>query len=196
MSTPIGEPLRTLTAGGNQSLVQWGQLVIDDNGPARPRLLQVPYDSGIFGSRMGAGPLALVGAGAATRLSGRGHAVQEQVLGPPSTSPPVWRAELVTAFELHRVIASAVAPARAGRQVPLLLSRSSGRDAAPRRRLGLVWLDAHGDFNAPETDTTGFLDGHGLAMAAARPHTPAMTAPRYRRRDSSCPLDRHGLDIS
>jgi len=32
------------------------------------------------------------------------------------------------------------------------------------RRIGLVWLDAHGDLNTPETTSTGFLDGQGLAM--------------------------------
>jgi len=34
--------------------------------------------------------------------------------------------------------------------------------------LGIVWLDAHGDFNTPETTVTGFLDGMGLAMATGR----------------------------
>jgi arginase len=28
-----------------------------------------------------------------------------------------------------------------------------------------VWLDAHGDFNTPETSVTGFLDGMALAAA-------------------------------
>jgi arginase len=36
------------------------------------------------------------------------------------------------------------------------------------RRLGLVWLDAHGDVNTPETDPFGFLDGQGLAIAVGR----------------------------
>jgi arginase family enzyme len=31
--------------------------------------------------------------------------------------------------------------------------------------LGVVWFDAHADFNAPETTTTGFTDGIGLAVA-------------------------------
>jgi arginase family enzyme len=31
--------------------------------------------------------------------------------------------------------------------------------------LGVVWFDAHGDFNTPETTTTGFIDGMGLAIA-------------------------------
>ena len=35
-------------------------------------------------------------------------------------------------------------------------------------RAGVSWFDAHGDFNTPETTTTGFLDGMGLAMASGR----------------------------
>ena len=30
--------------------------------------------------------------------------------------------------------------------------------------LGVVWFDAHGDFNTPETTPTGFFDGMPLAM--------------------------------
>lgn len=40
--------------------------------------------------------------------------------------------------------------------------------ARPGLRLGLVWLDAHGDFNTPELDQSGFLDGQGLAMVVGR----------------------------
>jgi arginase len=34
--------------------------------------------------------------------------------------------------------------------------------------VGVVWFDTHGDFNTPETTTSGFLDGMGLAMLAGR----------------------------
>jgi arginase len=30
---------------------------------------------------------------------------------------------------------------------------------------GVVWFDAHGEFNTPETTTTSFIDGMGLAIA-------------------------------
>ena len=137
------------------------------------RLLQVPYDSGVFNARMGAGPLALAGAGAAQRLRRRGHLVEEQVLAPSSDG--TWRAELVTAFELHHTIAEAVTAARGAGQVPLMLAGNCNTTVGvlagmshPARRLGLVWLDAHGDFNTPDTDTSGFLDGQGLAMAVGR----------------------------
>jgi arginase len=135
------------------------------------RLLQAPYDAGAFDTRMGAGPLALA-AGAAQRLRGRGHAVEEVLLGP---APSSWRAELKTAFELHHVIADAVTTARSRKQLPLLLSGNCNATlgvlaglAHPGLRLGLVWLDAHGDFNTPELDQTGSLDGQGLAMMVGR----------------------------
>ena len=41
-------------------------------------------------------------------------------------------------------------------------TRPSGRTPED---LGIVWFDAHGEFNTPETTTTGFIDGMGLAMA-------------------------------
>jgi len=31
--------------------------------------------------------------------------------------------------------------------------------------VGIVWFDAHADFNTPETTNSGFLDGMGLAIA-------------------------------
>jgi arginase len=139
--------------------------------PPPIRLLFVPYDSGRRDKRMGAGPLALRRAGAADTLRGAGHDVDERVV--EATSP--WRAELATGFELQRLIAAEVADARAAGRLPLLLSGNCnttvgvlGGMADTGRRLGLVWFDAHGDFNTPETDPGGFLDGHGLAMAAGR----------------------------
>jgi arginase len=138
--------------------------------PAAVSLLAVPYDCGHFDTRMGAGPLALTRAGAAERLRSRGHHVDEQILEPVST----WRAELQTTFELHRVIAEAVTAAIAGGQAPLLLSGNCNATVGvlaglgTDRRVGLVWLDAHGDFNTPEQDGSGFVDGHGLAMAVGR----------------------------
>ncbi|MGY1733476.1 arginase family protein [Geodermatophilus sp. SYSU D01045] len=141
--------------------------------PARPpvHLLRVPFDSGHEELRMGAGPTALARGGAADRLRGRGHVVTEQVVRPDGG----WRAEVATAFELSRVVAGAVAAARVSGVVPVLLSGNCGTTlgvlaglTATGRRLGLVWLDAHGDFDTPEEDPGGFLDGQGLAVVVGR----------------------------
>ena len=48
--------------------------------PAPVRLLLAPYDSGHVDARMGSGPTALAGAGAAERLRRQGHVVTEQVV--------------------------------------------------------------------------------------------------------------------
>jgi len=139
-------------------------------------LLRAPYDSGHRRMRMGAGPEALVEAGAAARLRARGHEVREHEVEPTSS----WRAELRTAFELHRQIATTAAAALADGRVPLLLAGNcsgttgmlaalqASQAATSRPRVGLLWFDAHGDFNTPDIDPWGFLDGQGLAMAVGR----------------------------
>jgi len=40
----------------------------------------------------------------------------------------------------------------------------------PGLRLGLVWFDAHGDFNTPRTSTSGSLGGMPVAVAAGLAH--------------------------
>jgi arginase len=46
--------------------------------------------------------------------------------------------------------------------------------------LGIIWFDAHGDFNVPDTTTSGFLDGMALAIATGRTWTSlAQTIPGF-----------------
>jgi arginase len=113
----------------------------------------------------------LIRAGAAQQLRRQGHIVEERPLGPGSS----WSTEVKTAFEVQRLVAAEAAAARAAGQVPILLSGNCnatlGMLAGPASqgsRQSLVWLDAHGDFNTPETDLGGFLDGQGLAMIVGR----------------------------
>jgi arginase len=136
------------------------------------RLIEVPYDSGLRDTRMGAGPLTLAGAGAAARLREGGHAVEERVV----ETTAGWRTEIATAFELQRLVAQEAQEARQAGQIPVLLAGNcnttlgllADRPGDPARRIGLIWLDAHGDFNTPDTSPTGFLDGQALAMAVGR----------------------------
>ncbi|MFZ5633836.1 MAG: arginase family protein [Bacillota bacterium] len=39
-----------------------------------------------------------------------------------------------------------------------------------KRPIGIVWFDAHGDFNTPETSQSGFLDGMALSTAVGLCH--------------------------
>lgn len=132
------------------------------------QLLLVPYDSARRGSRCGAGPEHLVHAGLVAHLHDQGHVVTAvHLIEDDPAYPP---AEIRTAFELARQLATAVRSARAAGDFPLVLSGNCNSAVGtlsgltPNQR-STFWFDAHGDINTPETSDTGFLDGMGLAMA-------------------------------
>lgn len=136
----------------------------------RVHVVAVPYDSARRGERMGAGPEHLLGAGLVARLAAAGHEAHVQLIAAPADS---WRAEIRTAFELARGVAAAVHEAGANGAFPLVLSGNCG-PAALGSVAGLaapavvLWFDAHGDFNTPETTVGGFLDGMALAALTGR----------------------------
>jgi arginase len=134
-------------------------------------LLLVPYDSAHRGARLGAGPEHLVAAGLGDELARAGHPVARTVL----IEPPDGRvAEIRTAFELMRGLSVAVSAARASRHFPLVLAGNCNTCLGTVAGLGggqrtaVLWFDAHGDFNTPETTTSAFLDGMALAMLNGR----------------------------
>ncbi len=131
-------------------------------------LLYVPYDSGHRAERLGAGPLRLREAGIAGCLRGAGHDVRETLV----EAPEGFRAEVATAFALHGRVAGAMRETAANGALPIVVSGNCNAAAvgsvaglANQDDLGILWLDAHGDFNTPETSTTGFLDGMALGIA-------------------------------
>ena len=130
------------------------------------RTIFAPYDSGHRGLRMGAGPDYLMEGGLPEMLRSTERASLSFAHVLPEVDPP---AEVATAFELDRLVAEQVREAVAGGEFPLVLSGNcntavgtiAGLGASD---LGVVWFDAHADFNTPETTTTGFTDGMGLAI--------------------------------
>jgi arginase len=133
------------------------------------QLLAVPYDSGNHRARMGAGPEALLDAGLERALREGGHRVHTRVA---ELAPGSWRAEIQTSFELMRMLSSAVREAVESGRLPIVLAGNCntaiGTLAGLGRGVGVAWFDAHGDFNTPETTTSGFLDGTAVAIIAGR----------------------------
>ncbi len=129
------------------------------------RVIVVPYDSGHRGARMGAGPEHLVRNGLDGTLRAGGRSPHLAPVRPRSDPP----AEVATAFELDGLVSGQVRGAIVEGEFPLVLSgncnASVGTIAGVEGDLGVVWFDAHADFNTPETTTTGFTDGMGLAVA-------------------------------
>ena len=136
---------------------------------SRISVLTVPYDSGFHGTRMGAGPAALLASGVLGSLEGR-HTMTEFVAAPGT------RGEVASAFEIQRWLAAQVVAARGAGAFPLVLAGNcmsavgifAGLRSRSRRVPGVCWFDAHADFNTPETTVTGFLDGMALATLTGR----------------------------
>lgn len=125
-----------------------------------------PYDSGYRSARMGAGPEHLFANGLKDALRSTQREVRATVVESQSALP----AEVATAFELDRLIAQEVRAATQRGEFPLVLSGNCNSavgtmSGAGADDLGIVWFDAHVDFNTPETTTTGFSDGMDLAIA-------------------------------
>jgi arginase len=136
---------------------------------AHVELVLVPYDCGLRGVRMGGGPEHLLERGMVGALEGDGHQVTVTRLE-STVEPP---AEIAVAFDLTRSLAAAVAAARVADRLPLVLAGNcfaavgtlAGLSAG---RTAVVWLDAHGDLNTPDTTASGLLDGMALATLTGR----------------------------
>ena len=130
-------------------------------------LLEVPYDSGHHRVRMGRGPTHLVTGGAASRLAAAGHSVVHREVSVDSPLP----LEMGTGFAVIRAIAAEVAGARARGEFPLVLAGNCNSAVGTVSGLGdasvgILWFDAHGDCETPETTESGYFDGMGLAILA------------------------------
>ncbi len=119
---------------------------------------------------MGAGPEHLLSAGAVDRLIAAGHDVRVEAVSVDDASA----AEIAAAFDLQRGVAAAVRSALEANSFPIVLSGNCNMAALgtlgglASAEIGILWFDAHGDFNTPETTIGGFLDGMALAMATGR----------------------------
>jgi arginase len=129
-------------------------------------LIQVPYHAGDDRHPSSAGPQRLLEAGAGDRLAAQGHAVTVELAerGAP------FRDTASSTAAVNKQVASKVQAALAAGQLPLVLAGScvtcqgvlAGFDHGA---CGAVWLDAHADFNTPDSSISGFFPGMSLAVA-------------------------------
>lgn len=133
-------------------------------------LVQVPYDSGHYAARMGRGPLHLLEQGLDRDLEAAGHPVRRV----EARLADGFHHEIGAAAALYRQVREAVAEARGAGRFPVVLAGNCNAaalgtvaalsaEAAPGST-AVVWLDAHGDFNTPDTSPSGFFDGMALSV--------------------------------
>jgi arginase len=127
-------------------------------------VIVVPYDSGIYGARMGCGPERLLEAALRPLLRRLGHTMLVDRIRASSR----FATEISTTFDLCSLVANRVHQCLQTGVFPLLLSGNCnigigavagcGCDTT-----GVAWFDAHGESHTPETTESGFLDGMGIS---------------------------------
>jgi arginase len=131
-------------------------------------IIQIPYDSGHFCKRTGCGPDYFIKNGIIKVLQDDGHKANIHRIEAKAT----FNTEVGTTFELNRTLAETI-KSLPKHCFPLVFSGNCNSCVGPISGLGLdkigiIWFDAHGDYNTPDTTISGFLDGMGLAMATGQ----------------------------
>ena len=120
------------------------------------RLIQVPFYLGREHPSLSRGPGRLADA-----IGGESVVIE-------SPRPNVLPNEVAESFAVIRAVAATVRETVVEGRFPLVLAvncfTSLGTVAGLGRPVGVIWFDAHGDFHTPDSTTSGFLDGMGLAM--------------------------------
>lgn len=150
------------------------------------RIIEMPLDYGASRRGSDMGPSAIRLAGLREKLNGLG--IESDDLYPPISIPP--QEYINPASEITRddakhlgpileacgILASHVETAIRDGDFPLILGGDhsislgslagiSAGHAAASRRPGVLWVDAHGDFNTAQTTKTGNI--HGMILAAS-----------------------------
>ena len=138
-------------------------------------IIGVPIALGADRRGVDMGPRAIRYADLRQKLEKLGHTIEDK----GDIEVPVHEACTITEPKLKYIdciipvgkqVASAVAASVEGGRFPLVLggdhslSIGSVRGAAKHKKLGLIWLDAHADFNTHETTPSGNI--HGMPLAA------------------------------
>jgi arginase len=111
-------------------------------------------------------------AGAHSLLAGKGvTATHQRVQAQSGVAAGVAAASLAVNHGVRVAVRSAISAAR----LPIVLAGSC--DAAigvvaglGRGRCGIVWIDAHADFNTPQSSASGFFPGMSLAVVTGHCH--------------------------
>ena len=130
------------------------------------QIIQFAYDSGYKNFGMGLGPAHII----------RGLSQEPGLCKLPVETVEVnieTPLEVGTTFQAVKALAKKVGAAVEQGRLPLVLAGGCMSSIGTVAGLGaptpaVRWLDAHGDFNTPETTTSGFLDGMSLATLVGR----------------------------
>ncbi|GIW00433.1 arginase [Roseiflexus sp.] len=146
-------------------------------------IIGVPLDLGAGRRGVDMGPSAIRYAGLRERIVALGCQVRDlgnisvplaEQIEPPMPDErlrylqPIAHTVRDLAQRVRDVVASGALPLMLGGDHSLSIGSVAG--VAHNRRIGVIWLDAHGDYNTPETTPSGNIHGMGLAALTGRGH--------------------------
>jgi len=146
------------------------------------KLLEVPLDYGASRRGVNMGPTALRLAGLREALQGLGHTVEEdprpfdvniqehEAESNPHLKylPAITRVCRTLAERVEESLDQDAFPLVMGGDHSIAIGTLAGASSHCRKKnlsLGVLWIDAHGDFNTPETSPSGNI--HGMPLAAS-----------------------------
>lgn len=150
-------------------------------------IIGAPLDLGAGRRGVDMGPSAIRYAGLRERIAALSYQVRDlgnisvplaEQIEPPAPDEPLRYLQPIAvavrdlAQRVHDVVVSGALPLVLGGDHSLSIGSVAGM--AHNRRIGVIWLDAHGDYNTPETTPSGNIHGMGLAALTGRGH-PALT---------------------
>ncbi len=146
------------------------------------RVIEIPLDFGASRRGSDMGPSAMRLAGLKQELNNLGHESEELFPGIPVPSQeflemgdekakylaPIAEVCGKLAVEVERCVDEKKFPLVLGGDHSIAIGTLSGLGSAYKKRnkrWGTLWIDAHGDFNTPESTLSGNI--HGMSLAAA-----------------------------
>lgn len=129
------------------------------------RLIQVPYHAGDERAGSSEGPAHLLEAGADKVMARSGISVEVETV----VRTAAFRDTAVSAADVNKQLAEAVRRATSANALPVVLAGSCNAALGvlagfEHTGCGAVWLDAHADFNTPDSTASGFFPGMSLAV--------------------------------
>jgi arginase len=123
-------------------------------------LVELPFHAGDDGHPSSRGPKRLMEAGAAEVFAEGGLAVTVERAGRETA----FRDTASSSAQVNRQLAAIVRGAVAAARLPIVLAGSCNACLGvlagfEHSRCGAVWLDAHADFNTPDSTASGFFAG-------------------------------------
>lgn len=149
-------------------------------------LVGVPQDVGASKKGVDMGPGALRVAGVISKLRALGHDVKDfgtvdcytvdqfDSIDPNNTGLNYMNIILDTCnllkTKVESIIDAGYMPLILGGDHSISIGTMAGLKKIHQGNTGLIWIDAHGDFNMPETSPSGNIHGMPLAVATGRGH--------------------------